>query len=248
MLSELLRKRQNNEDLTESELEILKQYDDSLAVYLSELERVKAEKEVAEKELSKIDSELKEKTTVLTQKEELLQKELEEKESIKKILENTTSTQEARLKIEKTKLEQQQQEELKRIAKLKEEAEKKIEADNLALQQELERARNELAKGRFEKKIYAEKAKRPYLDKQLDVILSDIEIKKVEELELALSYLLKVYNHDEEMIKWNTRQKAGSSIFGETKTVLTNDVVSTKKTPQQIKEEEFKKKYGFKKR
>ncbi|MGL6185527.1 MAG: hypothetical protein ACRC1T_09145 [Clostridium chrysemydis] len=247
MLAELLRKRQNNEDLTEDELRILKEYDDSLAVHMSELERIKAEKEVAEKELSKTNNELKEKSTALTEKEELLKKELEEKESIKKILENTTSTQEARLKIEKTKLEQKQQEELRKIEKEKEEAEKKKESDNLALKEELEKLKSELAKGKFEKKIYAEKVKRPYLEKQLDVIIADIETSKIEELELALGYLLKAYNHDEEMAKWNVKQKAGSSVFEKQNTVLT-DKVETKKTPQQIKEEEFRKKFGFKKR
>jgi chromosome segregation ATPase len=248
-LIELLNKRKNGEDLTEEELAILKEYDDSVAVHLSEIERIKTEKELAESKLSTVDTELKEKSKQLSEKEEALKRELDEKETMKKILENTNSTHEAKLEMERQKADKERKDELAREKAKADALREKEEEERKAQLKELADIKEQLAINSFEKKVLSEKTRRPYLEKQLDRVLTEIQVKGLEKSQMALEVMLELYNHDEEMAKWEANKQKSTDIFTpkETKVVETPTPVNTKDKEEQEKAKvlEFAKKNGF---
>lgn len=220
LLSELLKKRANGEQLTEEELEFLNDYDKTVAVYVSDIEKLKTEKESYATKFDSANQELQDKLKVLTEKEKALQQIEADKQNIEKILANAKSAEEARLAIEKDKAEREKREELKRLeleaqAKLELEAKAKRE-----IEEEQAKLKRELDLMKFEKKVLAEKIKRPYLEKQLDKILVEIPTKELRDSELYFNFLIDMVNHEDEMKKWKEKQEAGTDIFSKRETKI----------------------------
>lgn len=222
LLSELLNKRAKGEQLTEEELAFLSDYDKNIAVYLSDIEKLKTEKESYATKFDNANQELQDKLKVLTDKEKALEQAEMEKQNIEKILANAKSAEEARIAIEKDRADKEKREEVKRLeleaqAKLELEAKAKKE-----MEAELERLKNEKALMQFEKKVLAEKIKRPYLEKQLDKILTDIPTKELRDSEIYFNILIDMVNHEDEMRRWNEKQEAGTDIFSKKETKIDN--------------------------
>ncbi|MGL6101484.1 MAG: hypothetical protein ACRC0G_17940 [Fusobacteriaceae bacterium] len=248
-LIELLNKRKIGEELTEEELIVLREYDESVAIHITEIERMKTEKELAESKLETVNIELKNRDEKLTEQETLLKKELEEKESMKKILENTTSTHEARLEMEKQKAEKIRLDELGRQKAIAEAKKEKEEAERNLHLKELSEIKEKLAINDFEKRILAERIKRPYLEKQLTKVLLEIPVKGLDKSEMALEILFDVYIHDEEMVKWEANKNKSTDIFGTKEVKLVGEKVEptiTDDEKHKAKILEFAKKNGFK--
>ncbi|MGL5971003.1 MAG: hypothetical protein ACRCZL_03215 [Cetobacterium sp.] len=248
-LIELLNKRKSGEELTEEELVVLREYDESVAIHITEIEKMKTEKELAESKLETINIELKNRDEKLTEQETLLKKELEEKESMKKILENTTSTHEARLEMEKQKAEKIRLDELAKQKAIAEAKKEKEEAERTLHLKELSEIKEKLAINDFEKRILAERIKRPYLEKQLTKVLLEIPVKGLEKSETALEILFDVYIHDEEMVKWEANKNKSTDIFGTKEVKLVGEKVEPTVTDDEKHKSkilEFAKKNGFK--
>ena len=219
-LAELLAKRAKGETLTQEELDFLAEYDAVVAVQLSELERVKAEKEESDIKLANADTELQAKLKALSDKEveleeerKRLAKEQKEKEDIQKILDNSKSTEEAKIAIEKAKAEKKRAEDKEELEKANAEKLRKIQEEKDADNAEKKKLENELATLKFERLIIEERTKRPYITNQLDTLLKDLPNKGVAEATLHLNVLLSLYNHEEEMVKYRDKQKADTDIF-----------------------------------
>lgn len=246
-LLELLNKRKNNEELTDEEKAILAEYDESIAVHMSEIDKLRAEKESYEVKFGNANTELQEKLKTLTEKDEALKKEMEEKENIKKILENTTSTHEARLEMARQKAEKEKLDEIAKQKALAEAKREKEEEDKKETQKRLKELEEKLAMNDFEKTILAEKIKKPYLEKQLSKILLELQVKGLEKSKIALEILNDVYNHDEEMAKWEASKQKSTDIFTPKETKVVDNTKSKKVDSEKEKEKilEFAKKNGF---
>lgn len=212
-LTELLKKRSKNEELTEEEKAFLSEYDKNIAEHLAEIERLKTEKETVEVKLGTFENELKTKEELLKEKEETLSKVTAEKEDITKALDNAKSIEEAKKDLEKAKAEKEKMEAV-RLAE--EEKAKLLEQERLAReeqQEELRKMKEQIEIMNFEKEVINEKSKRPYLEKQLTKVLSDLKTKTLAESKTYYSVLINLFNHDEEMAKWRAQQTASSNVF-----------------------------------
>lgn len=230
-LIELLNKRKNNEDLTEEELAFLKDYDDSVAVHLSAIEKYKTEAESLKVKVVNMDTEIQDKTRILSEKETAIASLSTKVEDVNKVLENTKTTSEAKAEIERMKIEKAKADALK-IAEA-EKARVKLEAEeaNKKVLEELESMRNQLAISAFKEKIMLEKAKRPYASTQLERILTEIPVKGLEKSELMFEAVLDIYaDHEKELTKYEASKTAGSDIFTKTQTVVVETQAKEDKT------------------
>lgn len=243
-LTELLKKRQNGEDLTEEEKAFLAEYDTSIAVHLSEINKLKAEKESAEAKYGNANTELQDKLRILAEKEDALKKELEEKENMKKIIDNAKSAEEAKIEIERARSEKARIEEIARVEKANAEKLEKEKEDRKAFETKQKELEEKVALMEFEKKVVTEKSKRPYLDTQLTKILTDLPTKGVNGSEMYFNILLDMFNHEEEMKKWNDKQKENTDIFSKKEQII----VDTKETKVKNSDDEYElaKSLGFK--
>ncbi|MGL5962562.1 MAG: hypothetical protein ACRCZ0_11535 [Cetobacterium sp.] len=220
-LKELLERRAKGEQLNTEELEFLAEYDSAIAVQVSELEKLRAEKEEVQLKLSNADTELQARLKALSDKEiqlgegeKKLAKERKEREDIQKILDNAKSTEEAKLQIAEAKAEKKRAEELEKIEK--ENSEKLRKAQELKELETSEKAKleSELATLKFERLVIEERTKRPYISNQLDNILEKLPEKGVTDSSIHLNVLLSLFNHEEEMAKYSDKKRENTDIFG----------------------------------
>ena len=243
-LIELLNKRNKKEDLTEEELAFLNQYDESIAVHLAELETAKAQADDLKAKMENMDSELQDKNRILTEKQLEVETLTTEKGNYKKIIEESESTTEARKAVERMKAEREKSEAIKEAEKEKARIKAESDLEKQKATEELENLKNKIAFIEFEKNVNIEKNKRPYMAKLLDKILVELPVKGLKESEIGFKYLLDVFNHDEEMIKWEASQVAGTDIFTKTKVEIKE--TEEKKDPKYGKlNVDLAKKYGL---
>lgn len=245
MLKELLEKRAKNEDLTEEELNILKDYDDSIAVQMSELKALKTEREANTTKYSNLEETIKELTKNLELRDSDLKKVSDEKKSIEEILKNTETTQKALLEIERQKVEKENKDRLEaeRLAK------EKAEQDRLEQINSITKAKEELENKvklmEFKFRMNTEKMEKPYLANQIDSIIKEVDVRGVDSSETIYSFLINSMNHDEEMEKYNIKKNQGSSIF-DNKDKGKEEKVETNVLNDESKVLDFAKKLGFK--
>ncbi|MGL6167437.1 MAG: hypothetical protein ACRC0Y_04020 [Fusobacteriaceae bacterium] len=245
-LLELLRKRNNKEELTEEEKAFLVDYDSSIAIYASEIEKLKVEKESAEARFGNANSELQGKLKSLSAVEESLKRELEEKENMKKIIDNAKSAEEAKIEIEKARAEKVRLEEVSRVERESAEKLKKESEDKKAFEIKQKELEETIATMVFERKVLAEKAKRPYLEIQLNKVVAELPSKGLIKSETYFDMLIDMFNHEEEMAKWEAKKKVGSDIFGKADTKIVEDKKETKVVDKDSDVLAIAKKLGFK--
>lgn len=245
-LIEILNKRKNGEDLTNEELAILEQYDESLKVHKSEIEKLKAEKEAFETKLSNAQTELQDKMRILSEKEEEAKRLTTEKEEIETIYKNAKSAEEARIILEKAKADKEKAEAIKKIEQDRIEKEKQEQEKYEKMVQELKELKEKNSIAGLKEKILLEKTNKPYLETGLNNILNNISNRTLQETEMALNILLSMYDHEVEMKKWESSKKASSSILDNKNITLVDTTEKTKKETTEDEILSFAKKAGFK--
>lgn len=216
MLLELLEKRKNNEQLTEEELKTLAEYDN----LMNETTKSYVDKVATLENEVKSKSELEKKIEELNSQSKLTLEELtkvkSEKEDLEKQVQNAVDIEEVKTNLRKA-LEEKQALELERE---REKQAKKIKEKENELSSKIQELENKLKEqaslnelNGFRQEVMQEKIKRPYLVKQLDKILSELETKGVSQSRMIMNFLLESINHDEELGIFNRKAEAGQSIL-----------------------------------
>lgn len=216
MLLELLEKRKNNEQLTEEELKTLSEYDNLISEttksYIDKVNTLEGE--------VKVKSELEKKIEDLNSKSKLTLEELEkikaEKENLEEQVKNAVDIEEVKTNLRKA-LEEKQALELEREREKQAQKIKEKENELSSKIQELEKQLKEQANinelNNFKQELMQEKINRPYLVKQLDKILNELQVKGVSQSRMILNFLLESINHDEEIEQYNRKLESGKSIL-----------------------------------
>ena len=220
MLKELLRKRANNEQLTEQELAILKEYDESLVETNSKLKVLEEEKELNKQKYESINESLQNKLAELAEKEKALNEVSDKNNTLLKLLEDEKSS--AAVKEELARIETE-----KKLLKEKEEKEKAAKAkiqtyeENFnKLQAELEQMKQQNALMNFKYEISKKKEEFPYLENEIQAILDNVETKGLDVSRTILEFLISTKNHEEEMKKYIAKKDEGKSILEEKGKIL----------------------------
>lgn len=248
MLKEVLIKRSKGEELTDEEKELLKQYDESVLELNSKLKLLETEKELNTKKLETASEELQKKLKELENVSNELESTKTEKESFMKLLDDEKSS--AKIKEELAKLEAEKK--LKSEQEIKEKESKEIlnryEQTMKTLQSEMDTIKKQNDMFKFKYDISQKKQQYPYLEKEIDTILNEVEVKGIELSKQILEFLINSKNHDEEMKKYLAIKNAGSDIFIKEK----KEQKSEQEEKIDPKYEKFKglnidllKKYGF---
>lgn len=245
MLKELLEKRAKGEQLTDEELAILKDYDDSVAVHVSELTALKTEKEAFTTKYTNLEEMVKELTKNLQIRDNDLKKVSDEKKSIEEILKNTETTQKALLEIERQKVEKENKERLEaeRLAKEKADQDRLEQINSITKAKEDLENKVKLMEFKFE--MNSEKVNKPYLSNQIDNIIKEVEARGVDSSKTIYNFLINSMNHDEEMEKYNIKKNQGSSVF-DNKDKGKEEKIENVGLNDDSKVLEFAKKLGFK--
>lgn len=206
MLKTLLDKRAKGEQLTDEELVILKEYDDTVLEIKSEL-NTKIEEE--KNKFINADIELQNKLKLI-----------EELENSKKALEETINEskniEDVKIKL-REELEKKKQEELEKektrlkemLDSLKQENENKLKE----IKEEMEKQKLFNEKLQFKSFINEEILKRPYLEVQLKKLLNDIETSDLQQSKFLYNFLVESVNHEAEMEQYKKRLESGKNIF-----------------------------------
>lgn len=220
-LRELLNKRAKGEELTPEELAVLKEYDETIAEVNAQLELEKQAKALAEEKFTSANTELQDKLKELAELSNSVETTKAEKEAIEKLLETQKTT--AEVQIERAKIQAEANAKKEREAKAKEklEAEEKAKAEMEAYKNRLAEAEKQMAITNFKFQMMTEKANRPYLATEIDLLLSEVEVKGVELSKTLFEYFVKTKNHEEEMANFKKKQEAGTSILGGVTKVIT---------------------------
>lgn len=229
MIKELLNKRSAGETLTPEELSILVEYDGLIAVHESNIKKIATEKTSFEEKINNMELDLQDKIKLISSYDNKFKTLVDENESIKKILENTKSTSEARDLIEKERIEKAKKEAIERAKKEKEEILKAKEEEYKNKELEMEDLRNKYETIQFEKQCFLEIKNRPYAEKNINKIISEINEKGLVQSKMTLDIMLSMYDHDVEMKKLDDKNKANTNIFSKTETKIT-DKTDTKNT------------------
>lgn len=213
MLKELLEKRNKNEQLSEDELNILKEYDENISNIQSQH---KTEFDEMKNKFSSADSELQETLKKLSELEKS-QKALEEsKQSLEEMVKKSENIEDVKIKLredyekkakEKAENEKKQFEEL--AQSLKKENEEKLKQ----LQEEIAKQKEFNEKLAFKTLVNEEIVKRPYAQTQLKMILDNIDTTDLNQSKNLFNFVCNSYNHDVEMENYKKRKEAGSNIF-----------------------------------
>lgn len=229
MLKDLLKKRANNEELTEQELAILKEYDESLVETNSRLKVLEEEKELNKQKYESTNENLQAKLAELAEKEKALNEIVDKNNTLLQLLEDEKSS--AAVKQELARIETE-----KKLMKEKEEKEKAAKAkiqsyeDNFnKLKAELEQMKQQNALMNFKYDVAKKKEEYPYLEAEIQAILDNVESKGLEMSQSILEFLISTKNHEEEMKKYLAKKKAGKSIFEDEGTTISKE---TKDKPQ----------------
>lgn len=212
-LKELLIKRGKNEDLSEEELNILKEYDESIQIYTSKIEQLEAEKTMAETKFSNADKEYQNALTQLSEKQSLIDKLENDKKDIQSVLDSTKSTQDAKMEMARIQAEKEKAEQLRKAEEERQQALAREQQERENLVNELKDVKSKYAKLQFTSEVQTKIATKPYIATQLKNLLAEIETEDLEKCVLKLSMLESIFNHEEEMQKYEASKKAGSSIF-----------------------------------
>lgn len=230
MLKTLLDKRAKGEQLTDEELVILKEYDDTVLEIKSEL-NTKIEEE--KNKFINADTELQNKLKLI-----------EELENSKKALEETINEskniEDVKIKL-REELEKKKQEELEKektrlkemLDSLKQENENKLKE----IKEEMEKQKLFNEKLQFKSFINEEILKRPYLEVQLKKLLNDIETSDLQQSKFLYNFLVESVNHDSEMEHYKKRLESGKNIFN--MDINDNDKENIIKNKQDLEFEDF---------
>lgn len=221
MLKDLLEKKARGEELTEPELALIAEYEEQLnkisSTFTSKIEELQGkvnEKDEIEKKLAELQelnaSKLQELDSLKNEKEEL-EKKIQESGNIEEIKSAVRKAMETKQQLE---LERERNKQKELIKQKEDEATQRIKAleDKLVAYEKLRKESD------LKQELVEEKMKRPYLVKQLDKLIGEIEIKGVDQSRMILNFLLEGINHDEEVDKYNKAQSAGTSILTNVKT------------------------------
>lgn len=213
MLKLLLEKRNKGEQLTEEELSILKEYDDSLLSikneYITKLEEEKTK-------LVNADNELQSKLKLIEELENNKKSLEESKKQLEEMVNKSESLEDIKIKL-RQELEDKKHQELEKEKKRLQEMLDLIKQDNekklKEIQQEMENQKIFNEKLQFKSFINEEIIKRPYLELQLKKIMSDIETTDLKQSKLIYNFLVESVNHENEMEQYNKRKESGQNIF-----------------------------------
>lgn len=215
MLKEALLKRNKGEGLTDEEKVLLQQYDELNQESVSKIALLEKEKELNVQKFQTANDELQEKLKELATISEELTTTKGEKETFMKLLDDEKSS--AKIKEELAKLEAEK--EIKAKAKAKEEEAKaelsRYEQSIQTLTEQMDRIKKENDIFKFKYEMSNKKQEYPYLEHEIDNILSEVDVKGIELSNQILQFLINSKNHDEEMKKYQANKKKGSSIFEE---------------------------------
>lgn len=219
-IKDLLNKKNNNESLTEEELELLTEYLDDLKVVNDKIAILEKEKIAEELKSKNTSTELETKLQELAEKETKLKELMEKQSSLEDELKKATD-----LKALQEKIEKEREKETKlALEKKLEEDRKKLEEDNIKKLtekdnqiKELMDKYNELNNAtkvmEFKSSIAHEKSEKPYLADKLNKLIEDITTENLDEKRYVFNFLLNSVNHEEEMVAYKNKISAGSSIF-----------------------------------
>lgn len=215
MLKNALLKKSKGEELTEEEKILLEQYDELNQENVSRIALLEKEKELNIQKFATANDELQEKLKELANVSSELETTRSEKETFMKLLDDEKSS--AKIKEELAKLEAEKK--LKEKAKKKEEETQaeltKYETSLKTLTEEMEKIKKENNIFKFKYDVSRKKIEFPYLEKEIDKILGEVESKGIDLSTQILEFLINSKNHDEEMKKYQANKKKGSSIFEE---------------------------------
>lgn len=242
-LLEILEKRKKGEPLTEEEVALLAEYDETLKLQTHQMDLLKTEKETYETKFLSAQKELEDKIRILSEKEEEVNKVISEKKEIEDIYNTAKNAEEAKIILERAKADKEKAEAIKKVEEERAKKEKLEQEKYDKMLQELAELKEKNAIANLKEKIMLDKVQKPYLETGLNSILANINSKPVAESEMAYNLLLTLYNHDSEMEKIESAKKAGSSILSSTEVKL---VENTKLDTSEDKLLEFASKIGFK--
>lgn len=231
MLKDLLEKKAKGEELTEQELALIAEYEEQLGKissnFTSKIEELQGkvnEKEEIEKKLAELQelntSKLQELDSLKVEKEEL-EKKIQESGNIEEIKSAVRKAMETKQQLE---LERERNKQKELIKQKENEATERIKA----LEEKLSSYEKLRKESDLKQELVEEKMKRPYLIKQLDKLITEIEVKGVDQTRMILNFILEGINHEEELDKYTKAQSAGTSILS----VLPPNVKSGKEEPK----------------
>lgn len=220
-IQEILNKQLKGEELTAEEQELLKAFEEAVNKTSEDKTKKLAEelnslKSIAEQktELEKTIEDLKNKYNLSNNEAEKIRKEKEGLE--KQIQEETTNIEDLRASLRKIADEQKEKE----LKAQREEQEKKLQAQREEMENRIKQMEEQLKAqvklnevNQFKQEVMSEKAKRPYLDSELDKILTEIEVNGLDKSKMIFNFLLEMKNHEQEMDLYKKKQEAGSSIL-----------------------------------
>ncbi|MGL5962422.1 MAG: hypothetical protein ACRCZ0_10815 [Cetobacterium sp.] len=209
----MLNKRAKGDELVQEELDFLKEYDESLADVHAQLELEKQAKALAEEKFNSANTELQDKLKALTELSDTFENARIEKEAIEKLLETQKTT--AEVQVARTKLQAEAEAKKEAMAKAKErtEADERVKAEMEDYKSKLNETQKQMDITNFKFQMMMEKASRPYLTTEIDILLSEVEVKGVELSKTLFEYFVKARNHEEEMSNFKKKQEAGTSIL-----------------------------------
>lgn len=247
----IMEKIAKGEALTPEELAKLAEFQKTVELKNSEIEKLSAEKTELESKFTNANNVLQEKMAELTAKDERIAFVEAEKASIEKIIRDNDSkiTMEEKIRINREKAEQiRRAEQIRQAEELANKALADKEAYNNKLKAELEELKALQAKTAYKNELILEKSNRPYLAKEIDGLIAELETSGVENTKMIHKFLVAGINHDEAMEKFKAISKAGTNILDDKK-VLAQDKEVVTKTDEQIDDDiimQFAKKNNFK--
>lgn len=213
MLKLLLEKRNKGEQLTEEELAILKEYDENMASLKAEMQS-ELDKEKAK--FSNADNELQAKLKLIEELENNKKSLEESKKQLEEMVNKSENIEDVKIKL-RQELEKKKQDELEKEKQRVQEMLESIKKDNenrlKELKEEMEKQKLQSEKIQFKAFIREEIVKRPYLESQLNKLLTDIEDGDLNQSKFIYNFLVDGVNHDNEMEQFNKRKEAGKNIF-----------------------------------
>lgn len=249
MLKEVLLKKEKGEDLTEEELNLIKEYEDSLIEINSKLKLLEDEKILNTKKFEATNEELQNTVKELARVSSELETTKSEKESFMKLLDDEKSS--TAIKEELAKLETEKKLKLEQENRDKQNRETITRYENSlkTLQEEMNKIKSQNEIMNFKYTLSKKKEEYPYLEKEIQSILEGVDEKGIELSNSILEFLIKSKNHDEEMKKYLAIKQAGSSIFDNKGKIDNKDIKKEDTDPKYARFKglnvELMKEYGF---
>lgn len=225
-LKQILEKRLKGEELTDDEKIIVQEYDELSVESNSKIELLEKEKELNIKKFENASSELENKLKEFSEISQRLNSVESEKATIMQLLEDEKSATKIKEEMARMEAEKKAKTEKEKEEKKKAEAISKYENMVKELQNELSaiKSNNDLFKFKYD--MTQNKIKYPYLEKEIDTIINEVEVKGIELSEQIFKFLIESKNHEEELKKFKAKKEAGSSIF---KNIGTQEVKEERK-------------------